>query len=143
MTAYGLRISDWSSDVCSSDLCGADPRDAHPVVPVSEHGDGHLERQRSDAHQRDEGEDALRSEAEVLADLGEQDPERRPIELIDRVEAEQHDDGEDRPLPDDGLPPSRRLPHRRGAAPPNPGPPTCHGPVACPPAPARNTPTPT
>src|SRR3546814_26804 len=24
-TAYELRISDWSSDVCSSDLCKADP----------------------------------------------------------------------------------------------------------------------
>src|SRR3546814_2713893 len=23
-TAYEMRISDWSSDVCSSDLCGAD-----------------------------------------------------------------------------------------------------------------------
>src|SRR3546814_7862369 len=25
-TAYELRISDWSSDVCSSDLCGSSPR---------------------------------------------------------------------------------------------------------------------
>src|SRR3546814_7946744 len=24
-TAYEMRISDWSSDVCSSDLCGEDP----------------------------------------------------------------------------------------------------------------------
>src|SRR3546814_3541929 len=27
-TAYEMRISDWSSDVCSSDLLTADPRDA-------------------------------------------------------------------------------------------------------------------
>src|SRR3546814_15661448 len=28
MPAYGLRISDWSSDVCSSDLLGAEQTDA-------------------------------------------------------------------------------------------------------------------
>src|SRR3546814_660082 len=28
-TAYGLRISDWSSDVCSSDLLGSHPRFRH------------------------------------------------------------------------------------------------------------------
>src|SRR3546814_2432744 len=27
--AYDVRISDWSSDVCSSDLVGRDPRGAH------------------------------------------------------------------------------------------------------------------
>src|SRR3546814_17074667 len=31
-TAYEMRISDWSSDVCSSDLPGADA--LHPVVMV-------------------------------------------------------------------------------------------------------------
>src|SRR3546814_2100835 len=33
-TAYEMRISDWSSDVCSSDLNG-DRRQALPVVPRS------------------------------------------------------------------------------------------------------------
>src|SRR3546814_6625418 len=36
-TAYGMRISDWSSDVCSSDLCGKAPerasRGAHALEP--------------------------------------------------------------------------------------------------------------
>src|SRR3546814_3324030 len=32
-TAYEMRISDWSSDVCSSDLF-ASIRDAHPDLPV-------------------------------------------------------------------------------------------------------------
>src|SRR3546814_2475559 len=30
-TAYEMRISDWSSDVCSSDLCRADRRDFCPI----------------------------------------------------------------------------------------------------------------
>src|SRR3546814_15981768 len=39
-TAYELRISDWSSDVCSSDLClyiaeGFTPRGAGSPAPVS------------------------------------------------------------------------------------------------------------
>src|SRR3546814_2085210 len=33
-TAYEMRISDWSSDVCSSDL-GRAPRPAHPVVAAA------------------------------------------------------------------------------------------------------------
>src|SRR3546814_3665912 len=34
-TAYEMRISDWSSDVCSSDLCAASPARAgsHPATP--------------------------------------------------------------------------------------------------------------
>src|SRR3546814_4446467 len=31
-TAYEMRISDWSSDVCSSDLAGA------PLCPIEDHG---------------------------------------------------------------------------------------------------------
>src|SRR3546814_18202479 len=35
-TAYELRISDWSSDVCSSDRCGSAPRQrSHPRGPRS------------------------------------------------------------------------------------------------------------
>src|SRR3546814_7666732 len=34
-TAYEMRISDWSSDVCSSDLAAAEV-DAHHIVPVVE-----------------------------------------------------------------------------------------------------------
>src|SRR3546814_3091781 len=35
-TAYEMRISDWSSDVCSSDLQPAQPRDAdHPLAIVA------------------------------------------------------------------------------------------------------------
>src|SRR3546814_5853913 len=32
-TAYEMRISDWSSDVCSSDLAGADRVDADALRP--------------------------------------------------------------------------------------------------------------
>src|SRR3546814_13126356 len=33
-TAYEMRISDWSSDVCSSDLCGAHPHVPHRHQPA-------------------------------------------------------------------------------------------------------------
>src|SRR3546814_921724 len=34
MTAYGLRISDWSSDVCSSDLEAAERTSDDPAEPL-------------------------------------------------------------------------------------------------------------
>src|SRR3546814_7157445 len=34
-TAYEMRISDWSSDVCSSDLFGVDPRAAQHAVDAA------------------------------------------------------------------------------------------------------------
>src|SRR3546814_2821048 len=40
-TAYEMRISDWSSDVCSSDLLTVARRGASPVSALpAEHGDG-------------------------------------------------------------------------------------------------------
>src|SRR3546814_771211 len=39
-TAYEMRISDWSSDVCSSDLPEVSPiSEQHPQLPVSPYGD--------------------------------------------------------------------------------------------------------
>src|SRR3546814_5422711 len=35
-TAYEMRISDWSSDVCSSDLTAAEPRAALTCLPTIE-----------------------------------------------------------------------------------------------------------
>src|SRR3546814_1731388 len=42
-TAYEMRISDWSSDVCSSDL-PAHPRQAGPEVQAVDQGDRRQER---------------------------------------------------------------------------------------------------
>src|SRR3546814_5596934 len=39
-TAYELRISDWSSDVCSSDLDGSSTGAADPASPRSAAGNG-------------------------------------------------------------------------------------------------------
>src|SRR3546814_5421914 len=41
-TAYEMRISDWSSDVCSSDLCraGEHPPAGTPLFPKPVHGSG-------------------------------------------------------------------------------------------------------
>src|SRR3546814_4681864 len=36
-TAYEMRISDWSSDVCSSDLLGALPHEAGDTGGVADH----------------------------------------------------------------------------------------------------------
>src|SRR3546814_1242823 len=45
-----MRISDWSSDVCSSDLPAAD---AHRLEPITNIAAAHLvEHRRSDAHAR-------------------------------------------------------------------------------------------
>src|SRR3546814_4129242 len=34
-TAYEMRISDWSSDVCSSDLVRAEPKPLHHPRPIT------------------------------------------------------------------------------------------------------------
>src|SRR3546814_5552801 len=39
-TAYGMRISDWSSDVCSSDLAAAPDFFAHPRIVAAVTGEG-------------------------------------------------------------------------------------------------------
>ena len=48
------------------------------------------------AHDGDQGEDAREVEAEVVADLGQQDAEGGAVELVDHVEAEQDEQGVDR-----------------------------------------------
>src|SRR3546814_10548137 len=59
-TAYEMRISDWSSDVCSSDLTGSDDRDArsHRIAAVA-HG---LEGVGQGGAQRAARRDVARSE---------------------------------------------------------------------------------
>ena len=69
----------------------------HPLVAVGELGDRHLQQEGADAGQGDEAEHGAEVEAERLLDLGQQDPERGAVELVDRVEPEQHDERE-RPL---------------------------------------------
>src|SRR3546814_8718236 len=46
-TAYEMRISDWSSDVCSSDLLAAVDEQINTAVAVD---DGHRQRQRRMRH---------------------------------------------------------------------------------------------
>src|SRR3546814_12107279 len=51
-TAYEMRISDWSSDVCSSDLAGRLAAEIHRIArldllqPRSQRAVGHLDRQK-------------------------------------------------------------------------------------------------
>ena len=54
---------------------------------VGELGDRHLQRERGDAGEGDEAEHGRQVEAEGVADLGQEDAERRAVELVDGVEA--------------------------------------------------------
>src|SRR3546814_8166845 len=69
-TAYEMRISDWSSDVCSSDLIGAadgeeQARGEHDDAEAEIGGDG---LHRKDEERRDEGEAQPQGvEAEISA----------------------------------------------------------------------------
>ena len=69
--------------------------DAHPVRAVGEAGDRHLQSQGAERDERDEGEHA-EVEAELVLDLREQDAEAVAVQLVDGVEAEEHDQREDR-----------------------------------------------
>ena len=51
-----------------------------------------LEEETAEQRERDEGEDPLVAQVERIADVGDEDAERGPVELVDRVEAEQDDD---------------------------------------------------
>src|SRR3546814_9206976 len=67
-TAYEMRISDWSSDVCSSDLLG---RAAHAGVPGREHRDGGAR------YHRAQGAGAPRDAGFAGLDVAERSEERR------------------------------------------------------------------
>src|SRR3546814_2525107 len=74
-TAYEMRISDWSSDVCSSDLIGGHQRGDPEQHPVDQIGLGERP-ERSHDHQRDDpGADADRMDATFDAGPAEQEPE--------------------------------------------------------------------
>src|SRR3546814_11910487 len=66
-TAYEMRISDWSSDVCSSDLADGcrdfSLRDVPPVAqsPPYRHGHARTRRQRGDPRRRAEPPDRRRA----------------------------------------------------------------------------------
>src|SRR3546814_9413394 len=66
-TAYEMRISDWSSDVCSSDL---DHRQHHPRPGRKDRGQRDAERKR-----RRRGDLALAADRALLAPRGDMMPE--------------------------------------------------------------------
>src|SRR3546814_9216094 len=51
-TAYEMRISDWSSDVCSSDLQAVGHRPVECVAPAEDRPSGPVDAAESDADQR-------------------------------------------------------------------------------------------
>ena len=64
--------------------------------PVGVVGERDLEQQPAEQRERDEGEDSLVGQVERVADVGDEHAERGPVELVDGVEPEQHDDREQR-----------------------------------------------
>src|SRR3546814_1131339 len=70
-TAYEVRISDWSSDVCSSDLQVV-PGEAQPLVDgIVGRVEGAGRRQEVDPHQRRAGDEAGRRGHRLEAGPGE------------------------------------------------------------------------
>src|SRR3546814_2677196 len=79
-TAYEMRISDWSSDVCSSDLRSARHRNAIQVVLV-----GILDQNRDDVARRMARRVAKQHIAVDLGRVGLRSPGRAAV-LVHRVE---------------------------------------------------------
>ena len=71
---------------------GPDGRDAHTVAAVAVEGQRYLDEQHCDRGERHEPQRARVGEVEVVADVGEQHPERRSVELVDGVQAEEDDE---------------------------------------------------
>src|SRR3546814_8684916 len=97
-TAYEMRISDWSSDVCSSDLvpCGGDHalRGEHEVAHGSAlHGHG---------ASREPGGDAARLQEGMGAGVGR--PLQQPAQIVRRVDVQADAGPADHARPDaDGM----------------------------------------
>ena len=72
----------------------ADDRQRDAARSIGVLGDRHLQGEGGDRHQRDEAEHLGVVEVELVADVRQQDSERRAVELVDRVEAEQHHERE-------------------------------------------------
>src|SRR3546814_19865387 len=73
-TAYEMRISDWSSDVCSSDLQDADEAIAELAQPPALR----LADPQSPGHDREQGQQQHdRRAADRQAEVGERSEERR------------------------------------------------------------------
>src|SRR3546814_8717650 len=90
-TAYEMRISDWSSDVCSSDLQhDTDQRHQLPIESLAREteGDGRGEEIGGRDRQRDQGHHT----GLLLAQLGDEAGEERPaaIDIDDGGEREEH-----------------------------------------------------
>src|SRR3546814_15474292 len=97
-TAYEMRISDWSSDVCSSDLSGlqlpsrgkqAIGDRAQHYVDRDEEGDGSRHRMR---HRRIHRPDAAiaKTHDSVIHGLGVRDRLKLGRQTVDRVEVVRH-----------------------------------------------------
>ena len=75
---------------------GAADHERDPLGLVRVLGDGDLQRQRCNRRQRHDRQRGGDVDVERLADLGQQNAERRAIEFVDCVEPEQHDQRERR-----------------------------------------------
>src|SRR3546814_7794096 len=64
-TAYEMRISDGSSDVCSSDLYYVAARIDELVQPIMPHQGGSGQRQRNDQHRQQQADPFVKLKPEI------------------------------------------------------------------------------
>src|SRR3546814_4277165 len=77
-TAYEMRISDWSSDVCSSDLPEQDQ--VPPVRAIGQRAEGQAQYRIEDHEaEADQGTDLRVAEREFALDRLDQQADQRPI----------------------------------------------------------------
>src|SRR3546814_13481105 len=94
-TAYEMRISDWSSDVCSSDLPGDDDGVFEHYFDIVAEGEAEDHRRKKSEQQVAHESDRDRIAAE---EAGEHLPEQLPVQHDDREDRARLDsDVEDRP----------------------------------------------
>src|SRR5690606_28002094 len=84
---------------------GAGEGDADPPAPVGEEPDRDREDEGGDHRHGDHGQDPVRVEAEVVADLRQQDAERGAVELVHHVETEEDEQRVDGRTPGGALGP--------------------------------------
>src|SRR3546814_8640128 len=81
-TAYEMRISDWSSDVCSSDLREAQHRNQRGAREIDAHGIEEAEEGFDRDPDREDAEDQRRGEAGQIADLAGAEAVTRIVAML-------------------------------------------------------------
>src|SRR3546814_20870376 len=92
-TAYEMRISDWSSDVCSSDLVGHGHQDQaeqyralHPQAHIEDAADEDADQVGDEAEADVVGGDLFVAEVQILQQQSHREVRQRVADLVDQHE---------------------------------------------------------